>query len=174
MAKNIEIKARLDSIAAVLPLAAQLADQGPFEIIQDDTFFVCANGRLKLREFAGGDGELIFYRRPDALGPKASHYLLVPTREPETLRQVLTQAYGQIGRVRKHRTLFLAGRTRIHLDCVQGLGDFLELEVVLAEHEAEAAGVAEAEDLLARLAIKRNQRIEVAYPDLLRQTGDAC
>ncbi|WP_150047774.1 class IV adenylate cyclase [Methylomonas rhizoryzae] len=136
MAKNIEIKARLDSIAAVLPLAAQLADQGPFEIIQDDTFFVCANGRLKLREFAGGDGELIFYRRPDALGPKASHYLLVPTREPETLRQVLTQAYGQIGRVRKHRTL--------------------------------------AEDLLARLAIKRNQRIEVAYPDLLRQTGDAC
>jgi len=59
----------------------------------------------------------------------------VPTAAPDALREALTLAYGVIGRVRKVRTLFMAGRTRIHLDRVEGLGEFLELEVVLAEHE---------------------------------------
>ena len=58
------------------------------------------------------------------------------TTTPDTLREsLLSPAYGQVGRVRKSRTLFLAGRTRIHLDRVEGLGDFLELEVVLADGE---------------------------------------
>lgn len=71
MARNIEIKARLADRARVEAVAAALAD-GPGTLIrQDDTFFGCAKGRLKLREFAAGHGELIFYQRADASGPKA-------------------------------------------------------------------------------------------------------
>ena len=79
-------------------------------------------------------------------------------------------AYGQTGRVQKQRTLFLVGRTRVHLDDVRGLGHFLELEVVLQESESTEAGVVEANDLLARLQIEPTALIDRAYVDLLNRT----
>ena len=173
MARNVEIKARIASVDALAASAARFADAGPIEIAQDDTFFRCASGRLKLRAFAGGEGELIFYRRADAAGPKESFYLRSPTSAPDTLRESLSLACGQAGRVRKQRTLFLAGRTRIHLDRVEGLGSFLELEVVLADGEPVAAGVREAHELMARLGVEPAQLIEGAYVDLLARAGGA-
>jgi len=169
MARNVEIKARIESVDALLPRVQAIADSGPTEILQDDTFFSCPNGRLKLRAFSETSGELIFYRRPDRPGPKESFYVISPTASPDTLREALSLAYGEAGRVRKHRTLFMVGRTRIHLDKVAGLGDFLELEVVLAEGEPTATGMRIADELLARLGISSKQLIEGAYIDLLRQ-----
>jgi predicted adenylyl cyclase CyaB len=122
---------------------------------------------LKLRAFSDARGELIFYRRGDVPGPKESFYVRSSTAVPNTLREVLALAYGAVGRVRKHRTLYLAGRTRIHLDKVDGLGDFLELEVVLREGESAAAGVREAEALMSRLGVEPTQLIDRAYVDLL-------
>ncbi|MDD5033112.1 MAG: class IV adenylate cyclase [Methylococcaceae bacterium] len=169
MARNIEIKASIESVEALAPKAAALADQGPIEIHQDDTFFSCANGRMKLRAFSPREGQLIFYRRPDQAGPKESFYIISPTTEPESLREALSLGYGQTGRVRKHRTLYRVDRTRIHLDRVENLGHFLELEVVLADDETSESGIAVAHDLLDRLGISSAQLIEGAYVDLLNQ-----
>lgn len=169
MARNVEIKARIKSIDALFPRAAALADQGPVEIVQDDTFFDCRNGRLKLRVFSPDEGQLIFYRRADRRGPKESFYLISTTTNPDTLRESLSLAYGQAGRVRKRRTLFLMGRTRIHLDRVEGLGDFIELEVVLADGEEVELGEAIARDLMEKLRILPGQLIEGAYVDLLAE-----
>ncbi|MDB5806320.1 MAG: adenylate cyclase, class [Betaproteobacteria bacterium] len=166
MARNIEIKARIDSVEALGPRAAALADSGPTEICQDDTFFNCAQGRLKLRAFSDASGELIFYRRADAQGPKVSFYVRTPTADPQGLREALTLAHGQCGRVQKTRLLYLAGRTRIHLDRVAGLGDFLELEVVLEEGEELEAGTREAHALMAQLGVTPAQLVEGAYVDL--------
>ncbi len=167
MARNVEIKARVEDLAALEARAAALADQGPIAFAQDDTFFHCAHGRLKLRRFAATQGELIFYRRADALGPKESFYLRTPTAEPDALRETLAQAWGVAGRVIKQRRLYLAGRTRIHLDRVQGLGTYMELEVMLREGESAEAGVQEADTLMARLGIAPDQRVAGAYVDLL-------
>jgi predicted adenylyl cyclase CyaB len=167
MARNVEIKARIDRIGSVFAKAAALADEGPIEIVQDDTFFACKNGRLKLRVSSPDEGQLIFYRRADQREPKESFYLISSTTTPDTLRKSLSLAYGQVGRVRKNRIVFLAGRTRIHLDRVEGLGDFLELEVILEDGEAVAAGEAIARDLMHRLDILPDQLIEGAYIDLL-------
>ncbi len=101
MARNIEIKARIPGIAAVLPAVTALATSGPTAIDQDDTFFPCPTGRLKLREFADGTGELIFYQRPDTAGPKESFYVKTPARDPQGLRRTLELAYGRAGRVRR-------------------------------------------------------------------------
>src|SRR6266404_2966481 len=128
MPRNVEIKARIESVDALLPRVQAIADSGPTEIFQDDTFFQCPNGRLKLRAFSEASGELIFYQRPDRAGPKESFYVISATTSPDTLREALSLAYGQCGRVRKHRALFMVGRTRIHLDKVEELGHFLELE----------------------------------------------
>jgi predicted adenylyl cyclase CyaB len=168
MARNIEIKARIESIEALALKAAALADDGPIEIMQDDTFFRCDAGRLKLRAFGDDSGELIFYQRADERGPKESFYVRSPTPAPNELRNVLGLAYGEVGRVRKHRTLFLVGRTRIHLDRVEGLGSFLELEVVLAEDESADVGVHEAQTLMNRLGVDPQQLIDSAYVDLIK------
>ena len=167
MARNIEIKAHVVDLSAVTARAAAIADEGPVEIRQDDTFFTCERGRLKLRAFSSSEGELIFYRRTDQPGPKQSFFVRTPTASPDSLRETLTLAYGEVGRVRKRRTLFMVGRTRVHLDEVEGLGDFLELEVVMREDEPLDAGVREAEDLMARLQVQPSQLIDRAYVDLL-------
>ena len=171
MPRNVEIKARVDGIDALATRVAAFADEGPIEIAQDDTFFRCATGRLKLRAFSGGTGELIFYRRADGAGPKESSYLIAPTPAPDALRDVLSRAYGPAGRVRKERTLYLAGRTRIHLDRVDGLGEFIELEVVLAPDEPAQHGVEEALALMARLGVDPAALVEGAYVDLLAAQG---
>ncbi|MFA6470842.1 MAG: class IV adenylate cyclase [Candidatus Latescibacterota bacterium] len=141
--------------------------------------FSCVNGGFSLYFFSSiytifftGSGQLIFYQRPDSTGPKESFYVISPTASPNTLRQALSLAYGEGGRVRKHRTLFLVGRTRVHLDKVEGLGDFLELEVVLAEGEHNETGVSVAHELLEKLAVSHHQLIEEAYVDLLAKLPD--
>jgi predicted adenylyl cyclase CyaB len=169
MARNIEIKARVASIDALKPLVAALAGSGPTEISQDDVFFCCQSGRLKLRIFSPAEGELIFYRRDNESGPRESFYLRVPTATPEALRETLSLAYGQAGRVLKSRTLYLIGRTRVHLDRVEQLGDFLELEVVLEEGEPADIGVREARALMEKLGVSPSDLVEGAYVDLLQE-----
>ena len=167
MARNIEIKAKIYDLEEIERRIAAIAEQGPEKIFQDDIFFPCPKGRLKLRVLSANEGQLIFYKRPDISGPKESFYIISQTNSPDSLRDVLSTAYGQYGRVKKHRTLFMKGRTRIHLDRVVGLGDFLELEVVLSEGEQPDAAIAEAGELLKKLGISHEQFVEGAYVDLL-------
>lgn len=171
MARNVEIKARVSSIESLAAKVAAIADSGPVEIAQDDTFFQCEAGRLKLRMFSDDGGELIFYRRPDRQGPKESFYLRSRTSDPATMRESLVLAYGEGGRVRKHRIVFFVGRTRVHLDAVQGLGNFLELEVALDEDEPLEEGIEEARRLMERLGVQPSQLVEGAYVDLLAQSN---
>ncbi|MFY1850234.1 adenylate cyclase, partial [Achromobacter dolens] len=44
MARNVEIKARVASLAALESLAAALSGKAPVAIAQDDTFFACPDG----------------------------------------------------------------------------------------------------------------------------------
>ncbi len=166
MARNIEIKARVEDPASIEDRARAIATDGPVDLAQDDTFFACARGRLKLREFADGTGELIHYFRADDAGPKVSDYLISATANPGTLRESLARALGTIGRVRKRRRLYHAGRTRIHLDDVEGLGAFVELEVVLRDGEAIEAGRAEASRIMGLLGIDESQLVQGAYVEL--------
>lgn len=168
MNRNVEIKVKItQSLESLLSRVAAIAGHEPSEIFQDDTFFICPHGRLKLRAFSGTEGELIFYQRPDGMEPKVSSYVIVETAVPDSLREVLKLAYGDAGRVRKVRTLFRVGRTRVHIDRVEGLGNFLELEVVLAEDESVESGITVAHELLEKLELSSKQLVAEAYVDLL-------
>ncbi len=168
MPRNIEIKARVDDMAALRRLVEDLADSGPVLIHQLDTFFNCPRGRLKLRVIDQHSGELIYYQRPDTAGPSESNYKIFPVADPPALHETLRRAYGTLGVVEKERTLFLAGQTRIHLDRVTGLGDFMELEVVLEDGQTSGEGAAVTRDLMARLEIRPDHLVERAYLDLLQ------
>jgi adenylate cyclase class IV len=136
MARNIEIKARIENVEALAERIAAITDQGPIVMFQDDTFFTCERGRMKLRALSATEGQLIFYQRPNEKGPKESRYIISPTSAPDSLREALSLAYGQAGRVRKHRTLYVVGTTRVHLDRVEHLGQFVELIGLLEERHA--------------------------------------
>ena len=167
MASNIEIKARVDDFTALKARVESLSDQ-PLRIIpQEDTFFNTDKGRLKLRLLAPNQGYLIYYERPNQDGPKRSDYYLSKTEEPETLKNVLTLALGVRGVVRKTRHLYMVGQTRIHLDEVEGLGHFMELEVVMQAGQSEAEGQSIAENLMRRLGVREDALLEGAYMDLL-------
>jgi len=168
MNRNVEIKARVSDLAPVRKIAEQLADTGPTVLEQEDTFFRCSNGRLKLRCLRGSpQAELIFYRRADLAGPKESQYVIYRTSDPKGLLAILSGALEIRAVVRKRRTLYLIGPTRVHLDEVEGLGQFIELEVVLQDGQSASEGIAIAHDLMAKLGIPQDQLVEKAYIDLL-------
>jgi len=165
---NVEIKARAADWERQIVIAERIAGRPPETIHQEDVFFAVPEGRLKLRRFPDGRGELIFYERPDRPGPKTSAYRIAPVERADPLRETLSRALGAVGVVRKARTLFLAGRTRIHFDSVENLGDFIELEVVLRPGESEEEGRRTARELMERLLIDPEDLIEGAYVDRLR------
>jgi predicted adenylyl cyclase CyaB len=169
VARNVEIKARVPDLDAVEARARAIATSGPEDIAQDDTFFRCAEGRLKLRVLAPGQGQLIHYRRADEAGPKLSDYMLSPTVSPDTLREALARACGVVGRVVKRRRLYLVGQTRVHLDRVEGLGTFVELEVVLDDAQSSQDGEVVAREVMAQLGIAPGQLVTGAYLDLLEK-----
>ncbi len=169
MAINIEIKARVHDFAALRLKAEWLSETTCQIIAQEDTFFNCPNGRLKLRELDTDRGQLVYYQRADVAGPKHSDYQIYETNQPSGLKQVLTQAYGKRGVVSKVRYLYMLGQTRIHLDVVEGLGEFIELEVVLQPGQTDSQGEAIANQLMQQLGIDAKDLVEDAYIDLLEK-----
>ncbi|KPJ88920.1 MAG: hypothetical protein AMS18_12975 [Gemmatimonas sp. SG8_17] len=172
MARNVEIKARINDLERMRRLVAELADRGPETLEQTDTFFPVQVGRLKLREFADESAELIYYRRPDATEPTESQYERAAIADPNALRDLLTAALGVCGQVVKHRLVYWVGRTRVHLDEVRDLGNFLELEVVLDDTEPSDVGVAEARRLMSAFGIHEDALVAGAYVDQLDEASD--
>jgi predicted adenylyl cyclase CyaB len=173
---NIEIKARARNFDGIRRRAEELSDVPLEMILQEDTFFNTPQGRLKLRILAEDRGQLIYYTRPDREGPKRSDYHIFHTSDPANLRRVLDLAYGIRGVVRKTRYLYMVGQTRVHLDDVKGLGQFIvgqfmELEVVMREGQSDAEGQAIAEGLMTSLGVEKTDLLEGAYMDLLESSS---
>jgi adenylate cyclase len=165
--RNVEVKARVHDFDRVRETAEALSDTAAEVIDQEDVFFAVPEGRLKLRILGPDSGELIRYHREDRSGPRTSRYLIAPTKEPTVLLAILRSVLPLRGTVRKRRWLYRIGQTRVHLDRVEGLGDFLELEVVLRPEQGESEGTGIAEGLMDRLGVAADQLLAEAYIDLL-------
>jgi len=61
------------------------------------------------------------------------------------------------------------GNTRIHLDEVENLGSFLELEVALNSGQKVNEGIAIANNLMKKLGVSKKDLIDKAYIDLLEK-----
>src|SRR5687767_9375999 len=108
------------------------------DLRQTDTYFATPRGRLKLRETAGFQAELIFYERDEQGADRASDYEVAHSTEPGALRGLLAVALGVLATVRKRRTLLVLDGTRVHLDNVEGLGVFMEIEVPVRDGDDSA------------------------------------
>lgn len=167
MAQNVEIKAYLQKPAMLRTRVEELADDGATRLEQEDVFFDSANGRLKLRKFGDGGAELIYYERRDDRGPVESQYMKIPVEDGSRIEAMLSVALGVRGTVRKRRDLYRIGQTRVHIDEVDGLGSFLELEVELDGSQSTEAGREIARGLMDDLGVSDGDLIGEAYIDLL-------
>lgn len=172
MPSNIEIKAKANNFERQKQIAERISDTPVQHITQEDTFYLTPQGRLKLRVVSSNEGELIHYERKNSVGPKISNYSIYSTSAPESLHSLLASALGIRGVVRKKRALYQAGQTRIHLDEVEGLGSFIELEVVMQAGQTAEQGIKTAEELMNRLEIGKSDLIDQAYIDLLTARQD--
>lgn len=166
--KNIELKvvcAEHDNIASVLK---KICARFEGRLKQIDTYFNCPGGRLKLREINGKRFELIFYQRPDWTRSKVSDYEVweLDRKQTALIKNILKKALGEKVTVQKERGLWIYQHTRIHLDKVKNLGNFLELETVLKNINLER-GKKEHLEIIKHLGIAWHRKINNSYSDLL-------
>lgn len=166
--QNLEAKFRLDS----LELARERAEAIGFALrgllIQRDTFFSIHHGKLKLREQPDG-ASLIHYRRDRVRGLEVSHYEMVPVANPQAMLEFLRSALGVLHEVSKRRILLLRENIRLHLDQVDSLGEFGEIEAVVDPAAGADAYRPEVAEILAALGIRDADLIDVSYFELMRQ-----
>jgi len=96
-----------------------------------------------------------------------SQYEISVTNEPESLKNILTSSLGVRGVIKKQRTLYKIGLTRIHFDQVEGLGNFIELEFVMQKNTSKKEALQTVENLMKKLEIQDNQLINTAYIDMI-------
>jgi len=162
MARNIEIKARVGDLAAARAVAVSLGARPHVVEVQTDRYYALDGGRrLKVRSIDGGRSELIDYRRPEASGVRASDYTVTPLAPGEgpSGEPVVT--------VRKRREVLLIDNVRVHLDQVDGLGSFLELEAVVDAAHDDAACRRQVDRIMSALGLAENDLIRASYSELL-------
>ncbi len=170
---NVETKASCDDLAAVAERARAAGARYEGRLDQVDTYFRVDAGRLKLREQThhrpeGGavtTAELIRYERPDLSAARVSEYTRLPVADGAASRAELAESRGVRGTVVKQRQLWILDATRIHLDEVEGLGTFVELETIF-EGASEALARKEHERVLGLLAIRPGEALPGSYIDL--------
>ena len=172
--RNVELKARDPDPERSLARCRALGAEDRGVLAQRDTYFARARGRLKLREEEPGEPHLIAYERPHAAGARESRYRIAPVADGAALREALDAALGAIVVVDKRRRLFLWEGVRIHLDAVEALGAFIELEAVVeapgGDGERERALV---DRLRAELEISDDAIVPGSYADLLLHGPEA-
>jgi predicted adenylyl cyclase CyaB len=164
---NVELKARCDNLGRLRDACAALGAEGQEPERQIDTYFEVARGRLKLRESLRSGAELIYYMRPDVAGARESRFEIYQVEDAEGLKALLKQAIGVQAVVTKRREAYLIGNVRIHLDKVQGLGGFVELEGIV-DHQAELFQITEeVRRLQQALGIDAGSLVKESYADLV-------
>jgi homotetrameric cytidine deaminase len=161
--RNVELKARDPDPERSLRRALALGAEDHGDLRQRDTYFAAPRGRLKLREQEPGGAELIAYERADAARARESRYRLVPVADPAALREALGAALGTRVVVDKRRRLLLWEGVRIHLDRVEGLGDFVELEGVAPGDSDLSREAALVDRLRTELEIADDALVPIGY-----------
>jgi len=164
---NIEIKAHCQNLEIVKKKLQALPVESAGVDRQTDTFFMTPKGRLKLRQSSLYGNLLIPYLRADQQGPKQSQYVLIELSDADRVNSLLTEILGVRLVVSKIREIYLYENVRIHLDQVDHLGDFIELEAAIEDELQLSENYKKVDYLMKALGIRKNDLIDSAYVDLL-------
>ena len=165
--RNLEIKVRVADLAPARATAARLGARPAGVEVQVDRYYELEGGpRLKLRTVPGRPAELIRYRRLECDAVRTSDYEVTPVRDAAA-RRCLVPKTRPVVTVRKRREVLLLDNVRIHLDEVDGLGRFLELEAVVDAAHDQAACRRRVAEITAALGLREADFIRASYAELL-------
>jgi adenylate cyclase, class 2 len=169
MGLNIEIKARCKNHKALEEVMQKM--NFPFEGAehQTDTFFNVPNGRLKLREYNNKSAVLIPYIRPDVSTPRNSDYVLLDVKDPNQTIDILENMFGLRLIVEKSRKIYMYDNIRVHLDHIEDLGDFIELEGVITNPSQREETLQKIDLLMSLFDISDEDIVLNAYVDMLEK-----
>jgi len=170
-ALNLELKARVADLLQARAVARQLTTRPLEELVQLDTYFQCATGRFKLRQFDLERGQLIWYQRASQQQAKSSYYKLLDISRPEEMKNLLAITLGIRVVVQKQREVYFYQNVRIHLDQVQSLGTFLEFEAVLEDADQVPEGQQQLDFLCRQFSIEDKDLLEGSYAEMLEDEG---
>ena len=171
---NIEIKARCDNPEHIRQVLEDCSAEFKGVDHQVDTYFEVPKGRLKLRQ-GNIENSLIFYNRPNDAGPKRADVSLFRTDTPggAQLHETLTGALDTLVVVDKQREIYFIDNVKFHIDNIEGLGSFVEIEAL------DKDGTLGLEKLRAQcnyyiklFDIQQNDLIDVSYSDLLLERNN--
>lgn len=165
--RNIELKVILDDDKHVVKAVKKIGARFKLRMRQIDTYYKSKNGRLKIREINNKYFELIFYQRPDRLSSKISNYFLLKMKRDQTgiMKNILRVILGEKNIIRKVRNFWLYKNTRIIIDNVAGLGNFLELETVMRKSGLKYAHK-EHNEIIKLLSLSKFKKVSKSYSDL--------
>ena len=186
MPQNLELKARITSIAEASLITRNLGAKSMGVLRQRDIYYNVRSGRLKLRiieqslnfnnrikhssntrNSTSKSAELIFYCRPDKRWGRYSNYLVIPVTDLKLTNELCTTILGQKVIVEKHRQLFLYKNARIHIDEVRKLGMFVEFEVIVSKGRIQAQYLLKF--LAKQFGIQKTDTIGSSYSELLQK-----
>jgi adenylate cyclase, class 2 len=166
--RNLELKAGDSDPGRSLRICAEIGAEDKGTLLQQDTYFNVLQGRLKLRQEQSAAAHLVAYERSDVAGQRESRYRIIEVPDGSGLKEALAGVLGIAAVVKKSRRLFLFEGVRIHLDSVEGLGSFIELEAVA---DPDDEGLRRCEGLLSDLrcsfGIEDADLIGESYCDLV-------
>ncbi len=167
---NFEIKARCADPERVRAVLREQQARFVGTDHQVDTYFRVPEGRLKLRE-GTIENALIYYQRPNAAGPKPSDVVLYAVERGAELRTLLTAALGVLVTVDKQREIYYVGNVKFHIDQVQGLGQFVEIEAAGDERTDRDALLRQCREYMQAFGIREAELVAKSYSDLLMEVA---
>ncbi|MBK7871188.1 MAG: class IV adenylate cyclase [Saprospiraceae bacterium] len=164
---NIEIKAHCADPEKARAILLENKARFIGEDHQIDTYFNVNTGRLKLRE-GNIENALIHYNRIDQSGPKKSEVLLYQSQPNSSLKALLTKALGVLAVVDKRRAIFFIDNVKFHIDRVNKLGHFIEIEAIAENGDTtEQELLIQCEYYMQLLHIKETDLLTHSYSDMI-------
>jgi len=164
---NVEIKAVCKDLGKIRKVLQ--SEDARFEGTdhQVDTYFNTPDGRLKLRE-GKIENNLISYTRKNQSTPKLSEVVLYNTsKDSKALKKILTKHLGVKCVVDKTRGIYYAGNVKIHLDRVEKLGLFVEIEATSNNKKDKNRLKGQVESYMRRFGIQKHDLIKTSYSDMI-------
>jgi len=166
--KNLELKLNINSIAIIEKMIFDLKLDYDSEFFQEDIYYHFNKGLLKVR-LEGDEKFLIFYSRDEKKKDRWSNYSILKLTK-EKYNKFLSKSYTEVIRVKKKRKLYIYKNTRIHLDIVENLGNFIELETIVNYDDITAK--VEFDEVVKLLKLDLTQQINDSYKNLLMRSYD--
>ncbi len=170
MARNLEIKIRIENPDKMIERALALGAKPFARLNQKDVYFNSDKGLLKLR-IMPEHSEFILYNRNEKEGDRWSDYFVLNINNTENPEEFFKRIFETDVVVEKEREVLMYRNTRIHIDKVKELGNFLELETMVTSDLEDARE--RFNFLVETLELDLSKQIKKSYRDLISENASS-